>query len=129
MQERILDVNWPQGPTLRNSMAEYQSNGGGLDCRTKSVCKINVVLLVVSFGNEPSFVTFQGTVSFSFDLINPVATNKNHEWPPRNKRRGSIFHEGRELNIHSMSRLSIFIGLRKTTWFLTGRNISEQGFG
>ena len=105
-------------------MAEYQSNGSGLDYGTKSVCKINALLLVVSFGNKPSFVTFQGTVRFSFDLINPTATNNIHLWPPRNKRAGTIFHEGRELSIHSMTPFSIFIGLRKTTWFLKGRNIS-----
>lgn len=62
MKESILDINLVQRPSTSYDNGKDQTNGGRLDNGAKCFMIVDPRLLLVAFGNQSSFLTFNGTI-------------------------------------------------------------------
>lgn len=76
--------------TLRDSEREHNSDGHKLDHRAKRIMVVDAFLLIKTFRNQVSFVSFKRTISLSFNVVDPLASNAPVN--PLEKELGSRFY-------------------------------------
>ncbi|KAB1222417.1 hypothetical protein CJ030_MR2G028745 [Morella rubra] len=108
VEKSTLDIKLMKGPLIANGKREYNTDGGGLDNRTKGVCVIKSRKLNVAFCNETGLKTINGPVKEILGAKHPFgAHNIDVRWPG-NKIPGVIGAKGMNLFIHGGKPSGIF---------------------
>jgi len=80
IQERIMEIQLMNRPTIKDSDSEYKSNRCWLNHQTKRLQIMNLLLLSKTSCDQPCFISFNTTISVPLNLINPPTANYIHRW-------------------------------------------------
>jgi hypothetical protein len=76
--------------TLGNINSQNCLNCGWLDNKIEVLIKVTAFLLIISFGYLTSFIEFNGSINFLFNLVRSLATSNIIRGIKRNRRLGVI---------------------------------------
>lgn len=107
MEKGIGDVELMDGPATADGDGEQHANSGDLDYRAKGFMKIDTRLLSLTFGDQPCFVTINGTICLIFELKYPLVGYNIHLGMSRHKGPRAITQERVELSSHSCLRTKL----------------------
>jgi hypothetical protein len=110
----------PDIPVWSNDNGENSPNGDRLNDRTESFHIINAGLLMKSFGDEASFISFSRAICLSFDTKDPFATHEIHVGFWWNKFPCAIVKESSEFGIHGSTPSWMFGGSGVGCWLYRG---------
>jgi hypothetical protein len=100
MEKRVLDIQLPKTPALRNCNRENQVNGRELHNRAEHGIIVNAIALLESLSNEARFIPINRTINFPLDLVDPLAPYEISAGCRRNKMPRVVAHKSKKFALH-----------------------------
>lgn len=111
IEESIMDVKLTYWPIRGNCNGKYDADGSGSDHRAECIKVVNAFILVIAFGNQASFVTFDRSIGMTFDAKDPFTADGLLIWWRRDQGPSVIGGKGIHLKRHGIASFGLGVGL------------------
>jgi len=92
------------------AFGKKKTKSGEFCNNNKSIHEVQSLKLCVAFGNKLSFVSVNGSINMTFNLVNPLAIDNYFAWQKSSKDLGVIIIQGIELFCHDFYPLRMLGG-------------------